>query len=122
MTETSQKISREIIEELYFEEYDSVLNILCHAYVGSNSKGKRYLIISKDDEENEYIVNEFIIKKENDEFILADMGSMPDFSSHSLKEAKLYVTHEVQQYKKFLLNEKLQKKLPEKQKEKKLKI
>lgn len=79
-------------------------------------------MVSEDENEKEYLVNEFIIKKENNEFILEDMGSMPYFSSPSLKEAKLYVTHEVQQYKKILLNEKLQKKLSEKQKEKKLKI
>lgn len=116
------KIEKETIEELYYDEYGSSINILFHAQAGDSEKGKRYLVVSEDENENEYLVNEFIIKKKEETFILVDMGGMPDFSSSYLKEAKAYVLNEVQKYKKLLLNEKLQKKLPEKQKEKKLKI
>ena len=122
LEESNQKITKEVIEDLYYDEYESSIIILHHAYLGNHGKGKKYLVVSEDENEKEYLVNEFIIKKENNEFILEDMGSMPYLSSPSLKEAKLYVTHEVQQYKKILLNEKLQKKLSGKQKEKKLKI
>ena len=122
MKENNQKLSKEIIEQLYYEEYDSSITIFHYAYIGNNNKGKRYLMISEDENENEYLVNEITIKKNKNEFILIDMGAMPDFSSSSLKEAKLYINYEVQKYKKYLLNEKLEKNLKPKNKEKKMKI